>query len=221
MNRNNPTYPVSSLGTSTTPPVDASTLFKTSPPSTGRLLVLVSADADYGSAIPRIWQLATATDRRVQLLGLSKDRTQEFSLRRQLIAMSALLSDGSTTAEARIEFGTSWMDAVQRSYQPGDLLVCFAEQRDGLLHKTLQQVLEAHFDAPVFILSDLHPQRSSTKNVLSGILLWAGLIVLIAGAFLLQTRLMSLPRDWSQTTLLLISVFAEFWLLRAWNNLFR
>jgi hypothetical protein len=188
MNRNNPTYPVSSLGTSTTPPVDASTLFKTSPPSTGRLLVLVPADADYGAAIPRIWQL---------------------------------LSDGSTTAEARIEFGTSWMDAVQRSYQPGDLLVCFAEQRDGLLHKTLQQVLEAHFDAPVFILSDLHPQRLSTRNLLSGLLLWAGLIGLIAGAFLLQTRLMSLPRDWSQTTLLLISVFAEFWLLRAWNNLFR
>ncbi|HET6824001.1 MAG TPA: hypothetical protein VFH34_15225, partial [Anaerolineales bacterium] len=84
MNKNNLTHPVSPLGVNTTSPIDVSTLFKTSSLSTGRLLVLVPAGADYGPAIPRIWQLATATGRHVHLLGLIKDTTQELVLRRQL-----------------------------------------------------------------------------------------------------------------------------------------
>lgn len=220
MNRNNLTHPVSSLGMNTTSPVDVSNLLKTSSSSTGRLLVLVSADLNYGPAIQRIWQLATATSRSVHLLGLSKDMTQEHTLRRQLIAMSALLSDGKVFTEVKIEFGTRWMDAVRRNYQMGDVIVCFAEQRDGLLNKPLKQVLEAKLDAPIFILSELYPQRSQRRNALSQLLLWVGLIGIIAGAFILQTRLMSLPRDWLQTTFMLLSVFAEFWLLWAWNSLF-
>lgn len=221
MSTQTPEPPVTYLRASTTSAVDPATHLKTSSPSTGRLLVLVSTDSDYGSALPRIWQLASSTSRRVHLLGLSRDPTQESSLRRQLIAMSALLSDGEIFTEASIEFGTGWMDAVRRHYQMGDMLVCFAEQRDGLLHKPLQQVLEAKLDVPVLILSDLYSQRSSTRNMLAEILLWVGLLGIVIGAFLLQTRFMSLPRDWIQTTLMLVSVFAEFWLLRSWNNLFR
>ncbi|HJR81666.1 MAG TPA: hypothetical protein VJ821_16455 [Anaerolineales bacterium] len=103
----------------------------------------------------------------------------------------------------------------------GDIIVCFAEQRNGLLHKPLQQVLEENLDAPLYILSDLYSQRSSRLNALSLLLLWAGLLGIIAAAFLIQTRIMSLPRDWSQTTLMLLSVFAELWLIWAWNKLFR
>lgn len=221
MNRNNLTHPVSSLGMSTTSPVDVSTLLKTSSPSTGRLLVLVSADSNYGPAIQRIWQLATATSRSVHLLGLCTDMTQEFSLRRQLIAMSALLSDGRVPAEVKIEFGTRWIDVIRRNYQTGDIIVFFAEQHDGLLHKPVKQVLDEYLDAPIFILSGLYPQRSSRPNMLSRLVLWAGFIGIIAGAFLLQSRILFLPRDWSQTPLMLLSVFAELWLIWGWNNLFR
>jgi hypothetical protein len=220
MNRHGPKHQVSTLGMSTTSPVDSSALLKISSLSTGRLIVLIPADSNYGSAIQRIWQLATATSRRVHLLGLCKDMAQELSLRRQLIAMSALLNDGGIPTEAKIEFGTRWIDAVRRNYKMGDIIVCFTEQRDGPLHKPLKQVLEENLDAPIVILSDLYPQCSSRLNVLSQLLLWVGLIGIIAGAFLLQTRIMSLPRDWSQTTLILLSVFAEFWLIWGWNNLF-
>lgn len=220
MNTHNPDDHDSPLGMRTPSPIDFSTLLKTSSLSTGRLLVLVSADSDYGSAIQRIWKLATATHRPVHLLGLCKDMTQEFSLRRQLIAMSALLSDGQVPAEMKIEFGIRWVDAIRRNYQTGDIIVCFAEQRGGLLHKPVKQVLEEHLDAPIFILSELYPQRTSGPNVLSLLVLCAGFIAIIAGAFLLQTRILFLSRDWSQTPLMLLSVFVEFWLIWAWNNLF-
>jgi hypothetical protein len=220
MNKHTSNPLMSSLGMSAASTVDFSTLLKTSSLSTGRLMVLVSADSSYGSAIQRVWHLATATSRHIHLLGLCKDMTQEPGLRRQLISMSALLGDGGIRTETKIEYGTKWVDTVRRNYQTGDIIVCFAEQRDGLMNKRLKQVLEANLDAPIFILSELYPQRSSQLNILSQLLLWTGLLGILAGAFLFQTRLMSLPRDWSQTTLMLLSVFAEFWLLWAWNNLF-
>jgi len=219
MNRNNPNLKVPSLGISTASPIDPSALLQVSSSSTGRLLILVPADSEYGSAIQRIWQLATATSRGVHLLGLCKDGMQELSLRRQLIAMSALLMDGGIAVEVKIEFGTRWSDAVRRNYQMGDIIVCFAEQRDGLLSKPLKQVLEEDLDAPIFILSDLKLQHSYSQSALSLLSSWAGLIGIIAGAFLVQTRILSLPRNWSQTPLMLLSVFAEFWLLWAWNHL--
>lgn len=220
MNRNTPTLQVSPLGMSPTSPIDPSTLPQTSSLSTGRLLILVPADSDYGSAIQRIWQLATATSRGIHLLGLCRDEMQELRLRRQMIAMSALLNDSGVSSEMKIEFGTRWSDALRRNYQTGDIVVCVAEQGYGQLNKPLKQVLEEHVDATIFVLSDLKLQHASSQSTLSLLSSWAGLIGVIAGAFLLQTRILSLPRDWSQTPLMLLSVFGEFWLLWAWNHLF-
>lgn len=221
MNRNSPNLQVSSLGMSTTSPIDPSTLHRVSSLSTGRLLILVPANSDYGPAIQRIWRLATATNRGAQLMGLCRDGIQEPSLRRQLVAMSALLSDGGVSVEMKIEFGTRWSDAVRRNYQIGDIIVCFAEQGDGLLPKPSNQVLEENLDAPLWILSNLSVQRSTRPSLFSQLLLWAGLVGIIVGAFFLQTRILSWTRDGSQTFLMLLSILMEFWLLWAWNNLFR
>jgi hypothetical protein len=188
--------------------------------SAGRLIVLVPADADYGSMTRRIWELAIATSMSVQLLGLCKDAAQEPGLRRLLVIMSALIEDGKVSAKATIENGANWVEAVKKNYQSGDMIVCFAEQYDVLLHKPLHQILEANLEVPVYIISGLYPQGPSRFNVFSLISLWAGAISIIAGAFLLQTRILSLPGDWAQTTLLILSVLVEFWLIWIWNKLF-
>ena len=200
---------------------DISPLDASSSTFAGRLMVLVPTDPNYGTAIQRIWQLATATNRSIYLLGLCKDMTEELSLRRQFSAMTALLGNSGISIEAKREFGTRWIDAIRKNYQMGDMIVCFAEQRDGLLHKPLKQVLQENLDTPLFILSDLYPRHLSRRNALTTILLWLGWISLIAGAFVLQIRIMSLPQGGAQTTLMLLSVFAEFWLLWVWNNQFR
>jgi len=199
---------------------NASNSLSTSLEHARRLIVLVPDDSDHSEMTRRIWELANATGTRVQFLGVCKDAAQEPSLRRGLVTMAALVQDGRVSTEAKVEIGTNWVDAVKRNLQAGDMIVCFAEQRAGLLHRPLSQILEANLDAPVYIISGLYPQRTSRSNWLYQIVAWIGSIGIIAGSFLLQIRLTSLPQDWAQTTLLILSVLVEVWLIGGWNSLF-
>jgi hypothetical protein len=196
---------------------DTSILHKT---GSSRLIVLVPAEVDYGLATRRIWELAVATGRRVQLLSLCKDIVEESSLRRQLILMSALVGDMRISTEAKVEVGVNWVDAVKRNYQTGDIIVCFAEHQDGLFLKPLNQILEANLDAPVYILLSWYRQEYSSAKWVSQAILWAGWIGIIAGFFLLQSRIALLPIDWTQTTSSILALILEFWLIWVWNNLF-
>jgi hypothetical protein len=192
----------------------------TSLPPVRRLVVLVPADSDHTSATRRITDLAKAQSATVLFLGLCKDGAQELGLRRQLVTLSALLQDAQVCAEARVENGTSWVDVVASILQAGDMLVCSAEQRVGFPQRPLSQVLESNLRMPVYILSGLYPEKHSRSNWSSQLMAWAGSFGIIVGAALLQIRITTLPQDWAQTTLLVLSVFGEVWLLWAWNSLF-
>lgn len=186
----------------------------------GRLIVLIPAEADYALAMKRIWKLAVTTCMHIQLIGLCKDWAQEPSLRRGLVTMSALIRDGRVCADAKVEIGTSWVNVVKHNVQPGDMIVCFAEQQAGLFHRPLSQILQSNLKMPVYILSGLAPQSSSRSNWLPQILVWLGSIGIIIGSALLQIRITSLSENWAQTTLLILSVIGEAWLIWGWNNLF-
>jgi hypothetical protein len=191
------------------------------PGPVGRLIVLVpELEWDYIPAMHRIWELADAQSARVLLISLCKDPRQELSLRRALVTFCAMVQDGRISAEAKVEIGTNWVDAVKRNYQEGDMIVCFAEQRVGLLHRPLSQILHSNLNAPLYILSGLYPQNLSRSNWFSQLIAWIGSIGIIAGSSLLQIRIISLPQDWAQTTLLILSVLVEIWLIGGWNSLF-
>jgi hypothetical protein len=115
----------------------------------GRLLVLIPAEADYALATKRIWRLAVTTGMHIQLIGLCKDWSQEPSVRRGLVTMSALIRDGRVCADVKVEIGTSWVNVVKHNVQPGDMIVCFAEQRAGLLQRPLSQILQSNMNLPV------------------------------------------------------------------------
>ncbi|SRR6266508_963635 len=185
-----------------------------------RLIVLIPAEADYALATKRIWKLAVTTGMPIQLIGLCKDWSQEPSARRGLVTMSALIRDARVCAEAKVEIGTDWVEVVKHNVQLGDMIVCFAEQRAGLFHRPLSQILQANIKAPVYILSGLVPQSASQSNWLSQIMVWMGSVGIIAGSALLQIRIASLSEDWAQTTLLILSVIGEAWLIWGWNSLF-
>lgn len=197
---------------SITPPFDAGI-----PP---RLLVLISPDSEYTPATRRITGLAHARGAQVLFLGLCRDASHEFSLRRELVALCALLQDAKVYAELKVEVGTRWMEVVRANYRDGDMIVCFAEQRSGRFHKSLSQILESNLDAPVYLLSDVSSDSRSKSDLLSEVLAWAGSIGVIVAVFLLQIQIVSMPKDWAQTTLLILSVLAEAWLIGVWNSLF-
>lgn len=185
-----------------------------------RLIVLVPADSDDNAATHRIWELANASGACVQFLGLCKDPVQEPGLRRRLATIASLLQDGKISAEAKVEIGMNWVDIVKRNYQTGDVIVCLAEQRAGLLHRPLSQILQSSLNAPIYILSSQQPQNLPRSNWFSQIMAWAGSIAIIIVSTFLQIRLTSLPQDWVQTTLLILSVIGEAWLIWGWNSLF-
>jgi hypothetical protein len=133
--------------------------------------------------------------------------------------MSALVGDMRISTEAKVEVGVNWVDAVKRNYRAGDIIVCFAEHRDGLFSKPLNQILETNLDAPIYILSSLYTQEFSSSRLISQAILWMGWIGIIAGFFLLQARIALLPNDWTQTTSLILVLILEFWLIWVWNNL--
>src|SRR5512145_1775942 len=105
------------------------------------LLVLVSADSDYTTATRRVWELANALGASVQLLGLCDDPAEESSIRRGLVTMASLLGGSNVAAQLKVQPGTNWGRAVKENYQVGDAIVCFAEQRVGILQKPLSQIL--------------------------------------------------------------------------------
>lgn len=190
-------------------------------PEQQRLLVLIPADSDYSAMTRQIWQLAKTTDStNVQLLSLCRDILEEPALRRGLVTMRALIQEGGFSVETRVEIGTNWVDAIKRNHQKGDLVVCFAEQRAGLLQRPLSQILQSNLNVRVYILSGAGTQNAPQTSWFSQILAWTGSVGIIVGSFLLQARITLLPQDWAQTTLLIFSVVGEIWLIWVWNNLF-
>ena len=187
--------------------------------SARRLIVLVPSETDYSAATRRIWELAKATNSHVQLLALCKDRAEEPSLRRKLVTMASLLQDGRILVEIEVSIGTNWVIAVRNHYKTGDMIVCFAEQRTGLLQRPFSQILESNIQATLFVISGLTPPRSRS-NLFSQIGSWLGFMCIIIGFGILQTKVVQLPGSSLQNIFLILSIFPEFWLIWVWNSLF-
>jgi hypothetical protein len=189
--------------------------------SARRLIVLVPyTEWDPIHVLHRIWELAKDQQASVLFLSLYKDTRQELSLRRSLIAICAMLQDGSVLAEADIETGTNWVDLVKQNYQMGDLIVCFAEQRAGLLHKPLSQILQSNLNGPVYILAGLHLPKSKS-NLLSDVMAWSGFLGVLMGFFLLQINIVQVSKGGLQSVLLILSIIPEFWLIWVLNSWFQ
>lgn len=185
-----------------------------------RLIVLVpSLEVDLIVVTQRVWELANATGAHVKFISLCNDAAQEPSLRRELATMSAIVKDGNISAEAEVVSGRNWVEVVKTRRQAGDIVVCCAEQRAGLMQRPLSQILQSDLDMPLYILTGLYSQNVSHSNRLTQIFAWIGFIAIIAGFFLLQAKIDQLAKDWT-TVLQLLTTAIEFWLIWAWNNLF-
>jgi hypothetical protein len=220
MNRIDTKPQTTSFGMASASLSDASTPPNKRPVSAGRLIVLVPSDLDYSSLTRRVWGLAIATGKHILFLSLCQDAAEEPSLRRQLVTMSALVGDSRVSTEAKVEIGANWVHVVKTNYQAGDIIVCFAEQRAGLFHKPLSQILESTLGVTIYILSGVYAQSAARASWLSQIIVWMGSFGILAGFFWLQARISQLPKDPAQTALLILSAAVEIWLIWVWNSLF-
>ena len=186
-----------------------------------RLIVLVpESEVDSALAVRKIWELANALESRVQFLGLSKDAEHEPSVRRQVVALSAMVGDEHIPVESKIEIGNDWLNAVKSEWHEGDVIVCYAEHRSGLTRRPLSQILESNLNATVYVLGGFHQEVYMRASWLINALAWAGSIAIILGFFWLQSKLGQFSTDWAYSTLLYISLIAEAGSIWAWNSLF-
>lgn len=188
--------------------------------SVHHLIVLVPANVDSKGAIRRIWEIAQAAGIHVRLLSLCENPAEEPALRRELVLMASLLQDGGIHTEAKVEIGKNWIDAAKANYETGDIVVCFAEQHSGLLHKPLSEFLGSILHAPVYILSSPPLQQLKSDAHLQAIA-WLGFMGIIIGFGILQANIVRLPEGWFQNILLLLSILPELGLIWVWNGLFR
>jgi len=187
-----------------------------------RLMILIpDIEWDYTILMRYAWDLAHALECGILFLGLCTEVSEEPRLRRIMVTMSALLQDDRVFAEVKTEIGRNWVKAVQANWQPGDLIVCFADQHTGLMHKPLGQILESKLNTTVYILTgpgvSEHPHRAARHSAL---FLWLGLVATIASFFLLQVRIDQDLYGSAKTIVLLLTVLIEFWLIGTLNNLF-
>jgi hypothetical protein len=191
----------------------------TTPERFGRLIVLVPPDADCATVTRRICKLASETQSDVQLLGLCSNPTEELALRRQLITVTALIRDVRIYAEAKIEVGKNWLDAVKRNYQDGDAIVCITDPSIGIRQRSFSQILESTLKAPIYILSETKPSQPQ-PNFLIMLAAWSGFLGIIAGFFILQIKIVQESKDWTQAVILILILIPEFGALWLWNSIF-
>jgi len=185
-----------------------------------RLIVLVpSLEADLTAVTQRVWELANATGAHIKFISLCNDATQEPSLRRGLATISAMVKAGNVSAESEVVAGKNWVEAVKIRRQTGDMVVCCAEQRAGLMQRPLTQILQSDLDMPLYILSGLYPQNDLHSSWLTQTFAWIGFFAIILGFFMLQIKIDQLAKAWT-IILQLLTTAIEFWLIWAWNNLF-
>ena len=185
---------------------------------TSRLIVLVPSNSDYTLVVRRVWEVAHTLGCHILFLTLCTDAAREPSLRRQLITMSAMLQDGKICTDVRVEVGTNWVNAVRSNLQAEDMIVCFAEQRTGVLHRPLSQILQSNVHASIYILSGLYAEHLSQLNWRSQLLPWVGSMAIIIGFGILQANVVRLPETWVQNVFLILSIIPEFWLIWLWNS---
>ena len=200
------------------PSLASSTTSLSGPKSVDRLVVLVpDLEWEFIPAIHRIWELANSQHACVLLISLCKDPKQESSLRRALIILCAMLQNGRIPVETKVEIGMNWVDVLKRNYQAGDMIVCFGEQRAGLLQKPLSQILESNLTIPVYVVSGVHISMPRS-NWLTQVTAWLGSVGIIAGFGLLQVKIMQVSDGWFQTLLLILVVIFETWLIWVWDS---
>lgn len=188
-----------------------------------RLIVLVpDFEADPAFVAQKIQSVAKILESRIQLIGLSKDAMNEPSVRRRLVALSAMIADTAIFVESNVEIGNNWLNAVLPYWHQGDVIVCFAEQNTGFGNKPLYQILQSNLNATIYVLSGIQTKKERLlPRWALNTAAWVGSTGLILGFFWLQVKLSQPPQNWLHTLLMYGSILAEAGSIWVWNNLFR
>ena len=195
------------------------------PPAPARRLVVLvpDPDVDESELARRIWLLASPRMLKVVYVGMVQDHADESFVRQQLATLAALTRDNHTTVETQAHDDRDWLRIVRRVRQPGDQIICVAEQTTfgrGAERRSLGEALASALGAPVYLLSGLpsHARPQPPRRLPRLLIDWAVPVAIIVGFFLMQVAISQLVEEWARIALLCISVLAEAGLIGLWNQ---
>jgi hypothetical protein len=190
-------------------------------PPARRLVVLVPPTIkDETLLAAKLYAAAEARRVNVLFLGLATRPEDEPGLRRRLALLAACTRDNhAVRADYRLAVGEDWLGWLKLAWQPGDLVLCHAEQQLGwgrgapaLAHVLADKVGLTVVELAGYCEAEADPAAQSLHNVF----FWLGTVLIIAGFFWLQATIQHDASGAAQTGLLAASVLAEFVLLAAW-----
>jgi len=193
------------------------------PVPTRRLIVLVPAgEIDEHALARRVWQLAACSGLSVLYLALSPDADQVSYQCRRLVNLAALTTYPRVRADTNVHTEKNWSKVLRRTLQPGDLLVCLAEDRTpGFFQRqALAKWLAMELSVTVYQLGDLQVKPAlPSHNWIKDVLAWVTSITLIASFFWLQVGIDRSSAGSQATILLYLSVLIELfslWKINEW-----
>jgi hypothetical protein len=188
-----------------------------------RLIVLVPAEGAYGIELARrIWALAGPCELKVLFLCvLGQDLHNESAVRLRLSTLASQIRYDRVEVETHIDPALTWIEAVGRNWQPGDIVICCAEQMirtEFYGNQPLCQVLEQTLDVPVFVLTGLYSQQPEpVPDKYWRITRWLIPIAIVIGFFYVESHVDSVTLGLAHTLLLTAVALAEIGLLAAWS----
>jgi hypothetical protein len=191
------------------------------PPSKRLVVILPDTGFDIFTLPRQIWNLAAPDHRQVLLLTRPSEVEDELHSQRNLTTLAALIRDPLVEVQTRVVLGVSIEQAACQSAQPGDVLICFAEQRTSgfLAPKRLAEVLAQKTNLPIYTLKGNIP--APTVPFAARLIDFALLALCIASLiafFLLGVWIDRNSVGTAHTILQILALCVEAWVIAACAN---
>jgi hypothetical protein len=196
-----------------------------------RLIILVpNKGIDICALARRLRALATPCQINVLLLGLSgRTGHKGVSTRLRLVALWAMTRDDHVQVDYRVEQDDNWVRAIHHVLQPGDAVICMAEQMIDMGAcgcRPLSQVIEDLLDVPVYVLPGMYarerasrPRTDAQSARMVRLLSKVAILVLVIAVFWAQVQIDLVTTGILRTGLLCASSLAEVGLIGVWSAL--
>jgi hypothetical protein len=186
------------------------------------LVLLPNAEINEAQLAHTLWTLAGEHHASVHILALINDWADEAQVRLRVALLIALLhGSGIEPAEHYERDSTDWISIVRRLYQPGDVIVCHAEQTLPLNNGRLPP----HFSPLSTHIAMLHMPVCELRGAIKqmpamtlrrAIRVWGLPLFIIFGSVALEILFMRWARDWvewSRQSVLLAYTAAEIFMI--------
>jgi hypothetical protein len=189
--------------------------------SAKRLIVLVpQPEVDEAVLARRVWTLALSGRSEVLYVALVRDLDDEARARRSLALLTSITRDDRLRVTSQVVFQSQWLTALRPLYQPGDAIVCMAEQtvkRLGRSALLLSEQLAAEFGEVVRVLDGVSVEQHPAHREVWPLFRSAVPFAIIAGFLEFQMwATTQLIRGAASNTVLALSVVVEFSLIWLW-----